>query len=246
MYTIYYTILNYTILYYTVFSVRLTPTLYIMLYTASEAMHHLGVPTTRALSIIETRAEVRRPWYDVTGTARQREISDSGSGNGTGEVLKSERYSPNVLLREKGAIICRVSPSFLRVAQLELFAKRGEVRELIMVADYTCLREFPDLLDLTSSSKSDPLTGSPADPSVANREISDEYKYTHYTGSPERYIAMYKRIIAANAYLVSEWLRVGYVQGMRYTLYTILYVMCTMYTYILYYIHLIYTIHIYL
>ena len=189
-------------------------------------MYHLGVPTTRALSLIETGLEVRRPWYDVTGTDRQREISDSGDG--TDEVLKSERYSPNVLLREKGAIICRVSPSFLRVAQLELFAKRGEVRELIMVADYTCLREFPDLLDLTSS---DPLTGAPSDPSVANREEaaadmrSDEYKYTHYTGSPERYIAMYKRIIAANAYLVSEWLRVGYVQGIR-TIYIYIYYIC--------------------
>ena len=182
-------------------------------------MYHLGVPTTRALSLIETGLEVRRPWYDVTGTARQREISDSGTVTGDGSVLESERYSPNVLLREKGAIICRVSPSFLRVAQLELFAKRGDVRELIMVADYTCLREFPDLLDLSSSPKPDPLTGSPSDPSVVNRsnvdmsELSDEYKYTHYKGSPERYIAMYKRIIAANAYLVSEWLRVGYVQG---------------------------------
>ena len=33
-------------------------------YLASEAMHHMGVPSTRALSLIASRSDtVLRPWY---------------------------------------------------------------------------------------------------------------------------------------------------------------------------------------
>lgn len=165
-------------------------------------MHHLGVPTTRALSLIATGLEVRRPWYDATSADRQKEAIDSGTPG------KSEKFPPNVMLREPGAIICRVSPSFLRVAQLELFAKRKEIKELIMLADYTCLREFPDLLDLTVAVPPGENMGQ-----EVYQSLSDEYKYENWSGSLDRYVALYKRVISQNAFLVSEWLRVGYVQG---------------------------------
>ena len=51
------------------------------------------------------------------------------------------------MVEEPGAVMCRVSKSFLRVSQLELFAKRGETSELIQLADYLCYREFPYLLE---------------------------------------------------------------------------------------------------
>ena len=51
-----------------------------------------------------------------------------------------------------GAIVCRVSKSFLRVAQLELFAMRKEMDELVHLANYACFREFPHLLTTSTSS----------------------------------------------------------------------------------------------
>ncbi len=66
-------------------------------YLCSEAMHHLGVPTTRALSLVTTGDAVRRDmFYD--GNAQD----------------------------EPGAIVCRVAPSFLRFGSFEIFAARRD------------------------------------------------------------------------------------------------------------------------
>jgi uncharacterized protein YdiU (UPF0061 family) len=46
---------------------------------------------------------------------------------------------------EPGAIVCRVSPSFLRFGNFEIFAFRGEIDLLRQLADYTLLRHFPHL-----------------------------------------------------------------------------------------------------
>ena len=54
-------------------------------YLCAEAMHHLGVPTTRSLSLV------------LTGD----------------EVLRDIMYNGNPAY-EKGAIVCRVAPSFIR------------------------------------------------------------------------------------------------------------------------------------
>ena len=61
-------------------------------FLCSEAMHHLGIPTTRALSLIQTGdSVVRDMMYD--GNAKP----------------------------EPGAIVCRVSPSFIRFGNFEIF-----------------------------------------------------------------------------------------------------------------------------
>eukprot|EP00928_Gymnodinium_smaydae_P045640 TRINITY_DN30395_c0_g2_i1.p1 TRINITY_DN30395_c0_g2~~TRINITY_DN30395_c0_g2_i1.p1 ORF type:complete len:563 (-),score=121.99 TRINITY_DN30395_c0_g2_i1:214-1902(-) len=68
-------------------------------FLASEAMHHLGVGTTRALSLVVSRSErVRRP--------------------------APEAKSRNTMLSEPCAITCRTAPSFLRVGHFELFGRR--------------------------------------------------------------------------------------------------------------------------
>lgn len=83
---------------------------------ASEAMFHLGVPTTRALSLVTTGERVVRDmFYD--GNPQQ----------------------------EPGAIVCRVAPSFLRFGNFELFASRGEHEVLRRLADYTLSHHFPEL-----------------------------------------------------------------------------------------------------
>lgn len=85
-------------------------------FVMSEAMHHLGVPTTRALALVETgEVVVRDPFYD--GHPRE----------------------------EIGAIVCRVAPSFLRFGNFEIFASRGERDLLMKLFKETIHHHFPNL-----------------------------------------------------------------------------------------------------
>jgi uncharacterized protein YdiU (UPF0061 family) len=85
-------------------------------FLCSEAMHHLGVPTTRALSLVATGDKVIRDmFYDGHPEA------------------------------EPGAIVCRVAPSFLRFGNFELCTSRGDVGLLKQLADYTLKHFFPEL-----------------------------------------------------------------------------------------------------
>jgi uncharacterized protein YdiU (UPF0061 family) len=84
-------------------------------FLCSEAMHHLGVPTTRALSLVLTGDRVVRDmFYDGNPQA------------------------------EPGAIVCRVAPSFVRFGHFEIFASRGEIDLLRQLVDFVMDRDFPD------------------------------------------------------------------------------------------------------
>lgn len=85
-------------------------------FLCSEAMHHLGVPTTRALSLVATGEEVIR------------------------DMFYDGHPKP-----EPGAVVCRVAPSFLRFGHFELPASRGEVDLLRQLVDFTIRRDFPQL-----------------------------------------------------------------------------------------------------
>ena len=85
-------------------------------YLCSEAMHHLGVPTTRALSL------------SLTGD----------------QVLRDMMYDGNPAY-EKGAIVSRVAKSFLRFGNFELFAARNDLKNLKILTDYTILHHFSHL-----------------------------------------------------------------------------------------------------
>jgi uncharacterized protein YdiU (UPF0061 family) len=85
-------------------------------FLCSEAMHALGVPTTRALSLVQTGDPVLRDmFYDGNAAA------------------------------EPGAIVCRVAPSFLRFGNFELPSARGDVPLLRTLADFTLRHFFKDL-----------------------------------------------------------------------------------------------------
>ncbi|HVY05193.1 MAG TPA: YdiU family protein [Burkholderiales bacterium] len=85
-------------------------------FLCSEAMHHLGVPTTRALSLVATGEDVVRDmFYD--GHPRN----------------------------EPGAIVCRVAPSFIRFGNFELPTSRDDVALLKQLVDFTIRRDFPEL-----------------------------------------------------------------------------------------------------
>lgn len=85
-------------------------------YLCSEAMHHLGVPTTRALALLSTGEK----------------------------VLRDVMYDGNSAY-EKGAIVCRVSPTFIRFGNFEIFAARQDLKTLTQLTDYTINQFFPHL-----------------------------------------------------------------------------------------------------
>jgi len=85
-------------------------------YLCSEAMYYLGVPTTRALSLML-------------------------SGD---EVLRDMLYNGNANY-EKGAIVCRVAPTFVRFGNFELFAARNDYKNLKRLVDYSIKYFYPQL-----------------------------------------------------------------------------------------------------
>ncbi|NCF33448.1 MAG: hypothetical protein GWP50_07750, partial [Proteobacteria bacterium] len=85
-------------------------------YLCSEAMHHLGIPTTRALSLIGTGEGVMR------------------------DILYDGHPAP-----EPGAVVCRVSSSFVRFGHVQMLAARQEIDLLKQFTDFVIQREFPHL-----------------------------------------------------------------------------------------------------
>lgn len=86
-------------------------------FVCSEAMYHLGVPTTRALSLMTTGEQVMR------------------------DML----YDGNADL-EPGAVVCRVAPSFIRFGNFQIFWSRQQHDELRQLANFTIRHHFPHLL----------------------------------------------------------------------------------------------------
>ncbi|WP_406828893.1 protein adenylyltransferase SelO [Microbulbifer sp. ARAS458-1] len=137
-------------------------------FLAQEYMHALGVPTSRSLTLYVSKTDtVSRPWY-----------SDH-----------SNAFDPDIITENPVAISTRVAPSFLRVGQIELFARRARshaydnaLEELRMIVMHLIAREYQDEID-PSLNFSDQLI-----------ELARLFR---------------QRLTA----LVANWLRVGYCQG---------------------------------
>ena len=85
-------------------------------YLMSEAMHYLGVPTTRALSLVSTGDSVLRDMFY----------------NGHAE------YEP-------GAIVLRVAPSFIRFGNFEILAERNNRALSQQLCDWVIARYYPKI-----------------------------------------------------------------------------------------------------
>jgi len=85
-------------------------------YLMSEAMHYLGVPTTRALSLVTT-----------------------------GEPVLRDMFYDGHPAHEPGAIVMRVAPTFLRFGNFEILAARGEIDNLRALANWTIDNYYPHL-----------------------------------------------------------------------------------------------------
>lgn len=82
-------------------------------FLCSEAMFHLGVPTTRALSLVATGEQVVRDMF----------------------------YDGNPK-HEPGAVVCRVAPSFTRFGNFEILAARRETELLERLLNHTMSVDF--------------------------------------------------------------------------------------------------------
>jgi len=137
-------------------------------FLAQEHMHALGVPTSRSLSLVASKTEqVQRPWYS--------------------ENSRSE--NPDQLILEAVAISTRVAPSFIRVGQLELFARRSRnyahrnaMAELEQLVLHLIDREYAEVIDSQ-------LT------------------------TPEKVVSLAREFRSRLTALVANWIRVGFCQG---------------------------------
>jgi uncharacterized protein YdiU (UPF0061 family) len=137
-------------------------------FLAQEHMHALGVPTSRSLSLYASKTEkVQRPWYS--------------------EGSRTE--NPDMMVSEAVAISTRVAPSFLRVGQLELFARRTRnnedpqvMEELEKIVLHLIDREYADVVD---------------------KQLS----------LPEKVVLLAREFQNRLTALIADWIRVGFCQG---------------------------------
>ena len=137
-------------------------------FLAQDHMHALGVPTSRSLTLYVSQSDtVTRPWYSEN----------------------SHSADPDILVENPVAICTRVAPSFLRVGQLELFARRARqqahpeaLTELRMIVEHLIEREYSQEIDQNLSFVDQVVV------------LADCFR---------------ERLIA----LVADWIRVGYCQG---------------------------------
>ena len=137
-------------------------------FLAQEYMHALGVPTSRSLTLYVSQTEtVSRPWYSQN----------------------SKSFDPDILVDNPVAISTRVAPSFLRVGQLELFARRARsnahpkaLEELRMIVAHLLEREY----------------------------LSEIDQSLHFAA---QIVELAKILSERLTSLIANWLRVGYCQG---------------------------------
>ncbi|HYY19255.1 MAG TPA: YdiU family protein [Streptosporangiaceae bacterium] len=116
-------------------------------YLIGEAMHGLGIPTTRALAVVATGER----------------------------VLREDGPQP-------GAVLARVAASHLRVGTFQYAAASGDRDLLRALADYAIARHYPEA-----------------------------------AGAPNRYLDLYRRVVAVQASLVGRWMLTGFIHGVMNT-----------------------------
>ena len=134
-------------------------------FLAQELMHALGIPTSRSLTLYASHHEsVMRPWYSEGSCA----------------------VNPDTMVSNAAAIATRVAPSFLRVGQIELFARRARTdahadahKELSMIVEHVIEREYATEIDRSQ----------PFEQQIVSLAEAFRHRLCH---------------------LVSQWVRVGY------------------------------------
>ncbi|KAL7576374.1 hypothetical protein ACA910_018183 [Epithemia clementina (nom. ined.)] len=185
-------------------------------FLASEAMHHLGIPTTRALSLIVSEKDtIQRPWYSEDAKLRLPDLDDPRLAAYPLEErkqiiqqLRHQKADPNILITEKAAITCRVAPSFSRIGHVDLFARRAERASIKAQTESgegptfdTSSQEWKELEDIIWH--------------VCYREFRKEaYDPYHKTNDIAKAAEVMLNLSAEGiASMVAGWIRVGFTQG---------------------------------
>ncbi|MDQ7085898.1 MAG: protein adenylyltransferase SelO family protein [Sulfurovum sp.] len=137
-------------------------------FLAQEQMYALSVPTSRSLSLFTSQTQtVKRPWFHKGSYSKD----------------------PELMIDESIAISTRVAPSFLRVGQIELFARRARknehpkaMEELEQIVLHLIEREYSEVIDKNLPMSQKVLL------------LANEFR---------------TRLTA----LIANWVRVGYCQG---------------------------------
>jgi len=137
-------------------------------FLAQEHMHALGIPTSRSLALFTSSVEtVQRPWFSQGSYSKD----------------------PDRMITEAVAISTRVAPSFIRVGQVELFARRARknehpkaMEELEKIVLHLIDREYSEAID---------------------KNLSIE----------EKVLLLAVEFRTRLSSLVVNWVRVGYCQG---------------------------------
>ena len=183
-------------------------------FLASEAMYHLGVPTTRALSLVVSLSDtVSRPWYTPGVALQLPTLDDPRLASYTDEQkrqllsqLRNEKMDPNLMISEPCAITCRVSKSFCRIGHVDLFARRAEKKSMqnakVTNSRYdTSTNEWKELEDMIWH--------------VCFREFRTQAYDPYFQSKDIAAAATVLLELSADriATMTSQWIRVGFAQG---------------------------------
>lgn len=164
-------------------------------FLASEHLYELGIPTTRALSIVNSKSlALRDPMYN-------------------GHVIE-----------EKCAVVCRIAPSFIRFGSFEIFKKAnektGEIEGpsygysnemLPIIIDYIIKNHFDDISENYSNGEYSEY--------VVTKYLRDKYNYITYPDnkSIKLYqnvlIKMFEIIVKRTGIMVGSWQINGFCHG---------------------------------
>lgn len=145
-------------------------------FLAQEHMHALGVSTSRSLSLYVSKTEtVKRAWYS--------------------EGSRSE--NPDMMFSEAVAISTRVAPSFIRIGQLELFARR--TRE-----DGQYYEQLDDQLHAMQELEKMVLH-------LIDREYAEVVD--SQLSMPDKVLLLAREFRERLTSLIANWIRVGFCQG---------------------------------
>ncbi|GAV05201.1 hypothetical protein RvY_15369 [Ramazzottius varieornatus] len=88
-------------------------------FLCSEAMYHLGVPTSRAASLV---------------------VSD--------DTAYRDQFYDGHMKQERTAVVLRLAPTWFRFGSLEILAKNGETKELKQLVDFILREHFTDWISV--------------------------------------------------------------------------------------------------
>ncbi|KAL7546062.1 hypothetical protein ACHAWF_009545 [Thalassiosira exigua] len=187
-------------------------------FLASEAMHHLGVSTTRALSLVVSDGNdgdtSARPWYsdgartrDLPGMddPRLAQYDEKRRRAIISQLAAQAKSDPDVLVEERCAITARVAPSFVRIGHLDLFARRVEMLRMKGgdegAEDVKETSQYQELEDMMWHACYREFHGEAYAPFFPKKDAKGAA------------LALMEGAMTKVAQMVANWVRVGFVQG---------------------------------